>query len=185
MNRRSIFSVLGAVVFSILLTGTARLQWNENQIVQGPPIALDVSVTSQEFNVDLGLEMCEPGPEEEPVSLFMDLSAGFELVEFADDTAVVPSEDGTSVIVTIYPADGTAPITDMADLSSGSGGVYLSSSQISCPAHGMCERGYIVVFEVSDGSTVTGWWNLTASALGPNKSEGEYEGRISLEIEAR
>jgi hypothetical protein len=181
MRRRSLLSLSGAVLGGLLLVGTARLEWSTSRVLVGPAIELGAEENSVEFNIDLSLEMCEPGPEGEPVSLFLDLSAGFEQVE----STGMDSGEMAQLSVTLYPSDGSPAVSDSVDLSDGSGGLYLVGNHIQCPAFGSCERSYVAVFEASEGILSSGWWTLTASAIGPRKSEGEYQGSISLQVEKR
>ena len=181
MKRQALLSILGLTVSGLLLVGTSRLQWTTNQVVQGPELELTAENPSLEFNVDLSLEMCEPGPQGEPVSLFLDLSAGFDLLEDAStDTA-----ESSQVSITLYPSDGSPAQSDAVDLSDGSSGGYVAGSHIQCPAFGTCERSYVVVFEASEGVHLSGWWTLTASAMGDESETEAYEGSISIEIEER
>ena len=181
MRARAGLSLLGGAGMALLLIGTSRMGWNENQTTEGPAFQLTPDDSSLEFNIDLTLEMYEPGPQGDPVSLFFDLSAGFDLIEAEEeDTGSSPQ-----VSVTLYPADGSAAVSETVDIGSGSAGSYLVLPQIQCPAFGLCERSYVAVFEVSEGSSISGWWSLTASAFADRKSEGDYEGRISLVIEER
>jgi hypothetical protein len=173
--------MLGAALAALLLIGTSSLEWNTSQVTQGPGFELSVDEPSIEFNVDLVLEMCEPGPQGEPVDLFIDLSAGFDLI----DSTEGDSADPGSVTVTLYPSDGSPSSSDTVDLSDGSGGAYVVGNHIQCPAFGSCERSYVAVFEASEGTSLSGWWTLTASAMGSGQSEGEYKGSITLEVEQR
>jgi hypothetical protein len=181
MRRRGLLSLSGATLGALLLVGTSRLEWSTSQVIAGPSFELGTDQNSIEFNIDLSLDMCEPGPQGEPVSLFMDLSAGTDLIE----STGMDSGELASLSVTLYPSDGSPALSDSVDLSDGSGGVYLVGNHIQCPAFGSCERSYVAVFEVTEGTIASGWWTLTASAMGPRKSEGEYQGSISLVVQER
>jgi hypothetical protein len=179
--RRSVISLLAATLAGTLLTGTSRNMWNASWVEEGPNIELDTDLPSVEFNIDLALDMCEPGPEGEPVQLFMDLNSGFDAV----NSSGLDSASLETITVSLYPADGSPQIAEIVDLSGGSAGSSLTTGNIQCPAFGRCERSYVVVFEASDGTLATGWWTLTAAALGPSQSEGVYQGEISIEISER
>ena len=181
MRRRGWVSALGGLTMAMLLAGTSRLSWNENHIEEGPSFHLTEESPSLEFNIEMTLEMCEPGPEGDPVSLFLDLSAGFDLITGGEeDTGAGPQAS-----VTLYPGDGSPAVSETVDLSSGSVGSYLALPQVQCPAFGTCERSYVAVFEISEGSSASVWWTLTASAMSERRSDDDYEGSVSVVIEER
>ena len=147
---------------------------------RGRLLILDSDSQSQEFNVDVTLNMCEPGPEGEPVDLMIDISAGMEWLRGGETDTGSAGNVGLS----LYPADGSTVLTDFETIDSNTtlGGLYVSTPLIACPAFGECERSYVAVFEVLDDIDATGWWTLTASAIGPRGSRDTYEGEVSISL---
>lgn len=183
MNLRQCCSIIGGAFLTLLLMGTQRLEWNTHAIEEGPPLHLDSDSQSQEFDVDVTLNMCAPGPEGAPVELMVDISAGMEWLRGGESDTGSTSNVGLS----LYPADGSTVLTDfeIIDSSTPLGGLYVSTPMIQCPAFGECERSYVAVFEVYDEIDATGWWTLTASAIGPRGSEELYEGEVSIRLSER
>lgn len=183
MNLRQLSSLTGALFLALLSMGTQRLEWNAHAIEEGPTLYLDSDADSQEFNVDVTLNMCAPGPEGEPVDLLVDISAGMEWLRGGE----VDVNSTGNVGLSLYPSDGSSILTDFETIDSNTplGGLYVSTPLVQCPAFGECERSYVAVFEAYDGIDATGWWTLTATAIGPRGSEDDYEGEVSISVSER